>query len=249
MLAERAAEVLGMERAYGSYAHLLADSDIDAVYIPLPNHLHVPWTLKALEAFEFEEGRGTTRINACLNGGPERCVATVEQEFGIDVDGYLVTSMDGFKSAVRDFGGLTVDVPTPVSDGGQAITEAGVQTLTGSQALTYGRDRKNRPQGDFTRTQAQAEMLAIAHAEVVDGGDVRRVLEAAAILRRHTVTDLSGPQLVRLAFEALHLPPGNVQRVLAEGSPTTVGGASVVRLSSRAYDVIRDAAADGRVGD
>jgi polyisoprenyl-teichoic acid--peptidoglycan teichoic acid transferase len=200
------------------------------------------------DAYVSVAGRGQTRINACLNGGPEACVATVEQEFGVDVDGYFVTTMDGLKSAVTDFGGLTVDVPTPVYDGGTAITEAGVQRLNGSQALTYGRDRKNRSGGDFARSQAQAEMLALAHADVVAAGDVATALEAAAILRRHTVTDLSGPQLVRLAFEALHLSPGNVERVLAEGSATTVGGASVVRLAPSAYERIRDAAADGRVG-
>ena len=41
---------LGIRKAYGSYAALLEDEEIDAVYNPLPNHLHVPWTLKALEA-------------------------------------------------------------------------------------------------------------------------------------------------------------------------------------------------------
>jgi predicted dehydrogenase len=48
--AQAAARQLGIEKAYGSYEELLADSDIDAVYIPLPNHLHVPWTINALKA-------------------------------------------------------------------------------------------------------------------------------------------------------------------------------------------------------
>jgi predicted dehydrogenase len=41
---------LGIERHYGSYDDLLADADVEAVYIPLPNHLHAPWTLRAAAA-------------------------------------------------------------------------------------------------------------------------------------------------------------------------------------------------------
>ena len=45
--AQEAAHTLGIQRSYGSYDALLADPDIDAVYIPLPNSLHCEWTIKA----------------------------------------------------------------------------------------------------------------------------------------------------------------------------------------------------------
>ncbi len=51
--ADKATEVakqFGVERAYGSYDELLADQDIDAIYIPLPNSMHCEWSIKALQA-------------------------------------------------------------------------------------------------------------------------------------------------------------------------------------------------------
>ena len=47
---QRAAEQLGIPRAYGSYEELLADNEIEAIYNPLPNNLHVEWTTKAVRA-------------------------------------------------------------------------------------------------------------------------------------------------------------------------------------------------------
>jgi len=48
--AKVAAHSFGIEKAYGSYAELLADPEVDAVYNPLPNHLHLEWNIKAMEA-------------------------------------------------------------------------------------------------------------------------------------------------------------------------------------------------------
>jgi predicted dehydrogenase len=48
--AQAVASQLGIPKAYGSYDELLSDPEVEAVYIPLPNHLHVSWSIKALEA-------------------------------------------------------------------------------------------------------------------------------------------------------------------------------------------------------
>lgn len=48
--AQQAAAKFGIAKAYGSYDELLRDPEIDAIYNPLPNHLHVPWSIRAAEA-------------------------------------------------------------------------------------------------------------------------------------------------------------------------------------------------------
>ena len=48
--AEKAAQSLGIPKAYGSYEALLADQQVEAIYNPLPNHLHVPWSIRAADA-------------------------------------------------------------------------------------------------------------------------------------------------------------------------------------------------------
>jgi predicted dehydrogenase len=49
-LGRRVADNLGIPTAYGSYEALLADPDVEAVYLPLPNHLHKAWTIAAARA-------------------------------------------------------------------------------------------------------------------------------------------------------------------------------------------------------
>jgi D-xylose 1-dehydrogenase (NADP+, D-xylono-1,5-lactone-forming) len=70
--AEAYARRHGIERAYGSYEALLADDDVEAVYISLPNSLHVEWSVRALEAgrhvlCEKPLGRLTTEVERAFD--------------------------------------------------------------------------------------------------------------------------------------------------------------------------------------
>jgi predicted dehydrogenase len=62
--ASEAAGKFGIPKAYGSYEELLADPEIDVIYNPMANHLHVPWSIKALEAGKHVLSEKPIALNA-----------------------------------------------------------------------------------------------------------------------------------------------------------------------------------------
>lgn len=223
-------------RADGFHLAVVSKDRQHAAILNFPRDSYVPVT-----------NMGTTRINACLNGGPERCVSTIENLYGTTVDAWMVTSMLAMADAFRDFGGVRVEVEKPLSDGGPPITEAGVQNLR-RNALTFARSRKERDRGDFRRSEAQGELLIAAHRKLVEKrGTIPGTMDALEILRSHTVTDATPAQLLKYAFTALEIPPENVVNVNVPGSAGMAGSASVVRLAGNAEAIVQDVLEDGQL--
>ena len=83
--ASDAAHQLEIAKAYGSYEELLADPEIEAIYNPLPNHLHVPWSIKAAEAGKHvlcEKPLSLTVAEAkTLLAARERCGVKIGEAF------------------------------------------------------------------------------------------------------------------------------------------------------------------------
>ena len=117
------------------------------------------------------------KINAAFTGGPGRVAKTIEQNFGIPVNHYLLVDFNGFRSIVDALGGIRVDFPYPSRDmdntghnlSGLDIRRPGCQRLNGNQALALARSRdfsylKNGrwqwdPNGDLGRVRRQQAFL------------------------------------------------------------------------------------------
>jgi predicted dehydrogenase len=120
--AEAVARELGIARFYGSYAELLADPEIDAIYNPLPNHLHVPWSILAAEAGKHvlcEKPIGLNAVEAReLIAARDRTGVTIGEAFMIQTHPQWVRAVElarngrigAMRGAVGTFGYFNRDV-------------------------------------------------------------------------------------------------------------------------------------------
>jgi LCP family protein required for cell wall assembly len=197
-------------------------------------------------------GHGSNKINAAMvYGGPHLTVETIEQLTGIHIDYYMLTSFGGLTHMVNDIGGLVVNVPYPMHDHySGANFEAGVQRLSGKQALAFSRNRHDAPQGDLSRSQNQGRLFVAALTQFRQEfeKDPSVLLSWLAAGMRNTETDLSVRQLVSLAFTAVSILPKDVHNEVVPATTGSVGSASVVFISSSAHAVYADMRGDGLIG-
>jgi len=148
--ARSAATELGVERTYASYDELLADPDIEAVYNPLPNHLHVPWTIRAAEAGKHV----LCEKPIALSSDQARTLLAVRERTGVHIsEAFMVRSHPQWL-AVRDLiaqgriGSLRVvaghfayfkrdpnDVRSQLAWGGGGLMDVGCYPITMSRWL------------------------------------------------------------------------------------------------------------------
>jgi predicted dehydrogenase len=148
--AESAARQLGIPRAYGSYEALLADPDIDAVYVPLPNHLHAQWAIAAARAGKHvlcEKPLAMTALEAqaIVDAGRQAGVVIMEafmyrqHPSWVAVRELIASGRIGRLSAVDSWFSYHLDDPTNIRNirevGGGALYDIGCYSINLSRML------------------------------------------------------------------------------------------------------------------
>lgn len=166
--AEEAARNLGIKKAYGSYEELLADPEIEAIYNPLPNHLHVPWSIKAAEAGKHVLCEKPLSLNVAeaktLLLARDRCGVKIGEAFMVRTHPQWLRTRElvrsgrigELRSAFGYFGYLDTD-PTSVANiaaiGGGAIMDIGCYPIKTSR-FVFGEE----PLGVFALLDRDPEM-------------------------------------------------------------------------------------------
>lgn len=179
------------------------------------------------------------RLNAaCSNGGYKNVVETIEYNFKIDIDSYVVTDFEMFKVLVDSIGGVKVDVTEKEAKEvtnhpkryGDVTLESGEQTLTGEQALAYCRIRKIDT--DFVRTQRQRTVMSAILKKAV--ANPFKLYKMAYNSAPYLETDMTKGELISFVSKAALCVTSIYQTsVPFDGTwdYATIGGNSVITIN------------------
>lgn len=144
-------------------------------------------------------------LNASYSwGGPQLLIKTIENNFRIDIDNYVMVDIKAFEKAVDILGGVEMTLTASeavyvVNDSG-VPTSSGKQTLNGAQTRAYCQIRK--ADNDFKRTERQRKVI-IALMQKALNSDLERIMELANHLLPLVKTDMTNSDIFTYAAKAL----------------------------------------------
>lgn len=175
-------------------------------------------------------GYDDDKINhAYAYGGEQLAVQTVEGFLEVPVDYYIKLNFEGFAALIDAIGGITVDVKYEVHLDGTDLYP-GVQHLNGKQALDYCRQRYDTSEGDFSRQEAQQDVIEATIDQLISFDTIKNMDEIIAALGDHMTTNLTSKDMWYLATG--YLPAlKNVNNMQIEATGDYIDGASVQIVS------------------
>lgn len=181
------------------------------------------------------------RLNAaCIYGGYQGVVDTIEYNYGIKIDGYVVTDFEMFKVMVDSIGGVEIDVTAKEAKEvtshphryGNVTLEGGKRTLTGEQALAYCRIRKIDT--DWKRTERQRTVMQQILKGLLDSGPTT-MYNTAKNVAPYIETNLTKNELVKIGTSALTCISGGFVQASCPFEGTwkykRIGGADIISLN------------------
>lgn len=148
---------------------------------------------------------------ACANGGPAYLVETIENDYKIEIDGYVMVDFDSFRQVIDVLGGVRVDVPQYVANrlnlgketGDIAYVPAGENVLlTGEQALAFSRVRKTDADGDVSRVKRQRQVINALIEKCLDAS-LSEINEVADVILANVRTNISQKSILSYAAQAV----------------------------------------------
>lgn len=150
------------------------------------------------------KGKKAKLNSACSSGGPQLVVDTLEYNFGIDIDHYVMVDFDMFTQIIDNLGGVTVEVTKKeakfINNTTRQTVESGEKvTLNGEEALVYCRIRKL--DSDYMRTFRQRKVISALINQAKKAG-IPALIETMNKVFPLIQTDMSSLEITGLAYKA-----------------------------------------------
>jgi LCP family protein required for cell wall assembly len=195
----------------------------------------------AAERLVAEGVKDPARVEAeSAKEGRSTLIRTVENLTGQTIDHYAEINLLGFHNLTTAIGGVDVCLRAPVDDPlSGAHFPAGPQTISGTDALAFVRQRHGLPDGDLSRIRRQQVFLAAVADKILTGGtltDPARLGALVQVAQQSLVID-DGWELLGFAQQAADLAAGNLQFVTipTDGRDSNARG-DVVLVEPRAVE-------------
>jgi len=238
---EAAARDLNIPKAYGSYEELLADKEIEAIYNPLPNHLHVPWSIKAAEAGKHVLCEKPIALNAgeaeTLREARDRCKVRIGEAFMVKTYPQWLRVRElvqqkrigDLKSVITVFSYFNRDennVRHKVEWGGGGLLDIGCYPITLSRWF-YGEEPK-RVSGTLENDPVfGTDRLASAILEFSKGHSIFTAGTQTNYFQRMTLLGTTGRIDVEIPFNA---PVDRPLPLTISNGMEFIGGTSVIEM-------------------
>lgn len=140
---------------------------------------------------------------ACANGGPGYLVETIENNFKIKIDGYVMVDFDSFVHVIDVLGGVRVDVPAYVANYlGGGFPSGNQVLLNGKQALMFSRVRYSDANGDVSRVARQRQVIT-ALIERCKGATLSEINAVSDVILANVRTNISRKTIFTYAAKAV----------------------------------------------
>jgi len=178
-------------------------------------------------------GKGSGKLNsACVYGGPELTMRTINETFGMNISDYALINITGLADVIDSMGGLELDVTEAErralnkglfdlssQSGMEELEESGENVhLNGNQAVAFARIRQI--DSDYKRTERQRYVLTAMAKKLKDSNNVVTIVGVVNALLPYVETNLDLGDLMTLAFVGLQADLAGVEqlRLPADGA-------------------------------
>jgi len=197
----------------------------DTVNVPLPpgplrnaySHGVYPKKINAL--FTSVRNRPDLVAGTDRTRGYNALKETLGNLYGLDIKYFVEVNFDGFKQVVDALGGVTINVQIPVSDESypsdtgrlaRVYIPAGIQHMTGAEALVYARSRHSG-QGDFDRAARQQRVLTSLREQTDVANLIPRIPQLVDAFKATVRTDIPQSELAKMAGLAGSVDTRNIR--------------------------------------